>query len=76
MLTDGELNDHPKFQAGSGATGETRQVQRCEGTGWYVTDTPGFGEQGGGPVPTTEAANRLKKFVTEISEHILISFTF
>ncbi len=36
MLTDGDLDDHPKFQAGSGAKGETRQVQRCEGRGWYV----------------------------------------
>jgi GTP-binding protein EngB required for normal cell division len=67
MLTDGELNDHPKFQAGSGAKGETRQVQRCEGRGWYVTDTPGFGEPEGGAVPTTEAANRLKAFVTKVS---------
>jgi hypothetical protein len=67
MLTDGELNDHPKFPAGSGAKGETRQVQRCEGRGWYVTDTPGFGEPEGGAVPTTEAANRLKEFVTKIS---------
>jgi GTP-binding protein EngB required for normal cell division len=67
MLTDGVLNDHPKFQAGSGAKGETRQVQRCEGRGWYVTDTPGFGEPEGDAVPTTEAGNRLKEFVTKIS---------
>jgi GTP-binding protein EngB required for normal cell division len=65
MLTVGRLDpgNKGKFKASSSARGVTSEVCRDEGRGWHVTDTPGFGEAKEGTVSTTDATQKLKKFV-------------
>lgn len=68
MLTKGSLDvASEEFEHGSDAKGVTRKVKRGQGRGWLVTDTPGFGESKiGGTVPTEEAIQKLKTFVSKI----------
>lgn len=66
MLTLGKL-DHggSHFRASSGVRGGTEGMESGEGRGWYVVDTPGFGEpdSGDSTVPTLLAQHKLKHFV-------------
>ena len=41
----------------------TSVINREEGRGWHVTDTPGFGEAKEGTVSTKDATEKLKSFV-------------
>jgi GTP-binding protein EngB required for normal cell division len=55
------------FEASSNARGMTKDIQRGEGRGWHVTDTPGFGEtREGCTVSTEEATKIVKQFVIDI----------
>ncbi|CAM6092778.1 unnamed protein product [Calypogeia fissa] len=66
MLTSGKLdNTATKFKASSGIRGETEKITTGEGRGWYVVDTPGFGEpeSNESTVPTRLAQQKLKHFV-------------
>ena len=54
------------FEISSNARGMTTKIQRGEGRGWHVTDTPGFGEAPqGSTVSSEEAKEILKKFVID-----------
>ena len=68
MLTVGRLdpNYKGKFKASSSARGVTSDINREEGRGWHVTDTPGFGEAKEGNVSSKDATEKLKSFVIEI----------
>nr|PNR60566.1 hypothetical protein PHYPA_003359 [Physcomitrium patens] len=67
MLTQGGLENYSKFVPGSSAKGVTKDVTREQGRGWFVTDTPGFGESRmSGTVPTEEAIQKLKTFMSKI----------
>ncbi|CAM6090100.1 unnamed protein product [Calypogeia fissa] len=69
MLTTGKLEPNSeRFKSSSGIRGETKQVSYGHGRGWYVVDTPGFGEpkSGESTVPTQVAEDRIKKFVKTI----------
>lgn len=55
------------FEASSSARGKTKEIERGEGRGWHVTDTPGFGEaREGSTVSTEEATKIVKQFVIDI----------
>ncbi|CAM6097535.1 unnamed protein product [Calypogeia fissa] len=66
MLTLGKLDRHAKkLRASSSIRGGTREIEHGEGRGWYVVDTPGFGEpEAKASTVTTHAAQeKVKNFV-------------
>ncbi|CAM6120870.1 unnamed protein product [Calypogeia fissa] len=68
MLTLGRLDDPSgtnPFYVSSGIRGATRKVVHGEGRGWYVVDTPGFGEpiHELSTISSDVAQKRLKKYV-------------
>ncbi|CAM6087973.1 unnamed protein product [Calypogeia fissa] len=66
MLTLGDLDPHnKKFMSSSGIRGGTSEIEHGEGRGWYVLDTPGFGEPKGAAstISTQEAERKIKKYV-------------
>lgn len=66
MLTRGSLDPSGgSFKSSSSARGVTSTIERGEGRGWHVTDTPGFGETKEGKVSTKDAQCILTKFVAE-----------
>nr|PNR48138.1 hypothetical protein PHYPA_012611 [Physcomitrium patens] len=67
MLTKGSLDiPSEEFKHGASAKGVTVGVRRGQGRGWFVTDTPGFGEARGRTIPTDEAVEKLKTFVSKV----------
>ena len=69
MLTRAKLESNSGvFPSSSGLRGQTKKVSCAQGRGWYVVDTPGFGEpaQKQSTVPTQVAEDRIKKFVSQI----------
>ncbi|CAM6089378.1 unnamed protein product [Calypogeia fissa] len=67
MLTLGKLDpDNKRFVTSSRIRGETKEVQSGAGRGWFVLDTPGFGESDRDPkssIPTAEVQKRIKRHV-------------
>lgn len=66
MLTLGKLDPFAqRFAASSSIRGKTSEVSHGEGRGWYVVDTPGFGEPDDEhkTVSTEEAETKIKKYV-------------
>ncbi|CAM6085819.1 unnamed protein product [Calypogeia fissa] len=60
MLTSGEINPaDKKFVTGSGARGVTKKLVPGEGRGWFVVDTPGFGEDKTGTVDQETVRKRV-----------------
>lgn len=67
MLTQGSLDSCSNFISGSSAKGVTKDVTSEQGRGWFVTDTPGFGEtKTEGTVPTEAAIQKLKTFMSKV----------
>lgn len=69
MLTKGKLDPESKeFASNSGVRGKTKAVSFGHGRGWYVVDTPGFGEPNlsQSTICTQEAEQKIKKFVKNI----------
>ncbi|KAG0626282.1 hypothetical protein M758_2G116600 [Ceratodon purpureus] len=67
MLTHGHLDPSATiFKASSSARGVTSEIQRAEGRGWHVTDTPGFGETKSGTVSSKHATDIITKFIGNI----------
>ncbi|CAM6083337.1 unnamed protein product [Calypogeia fissa] len=69
MLTKGRLDPFSISPASSSIRGETKEVKHGEGRGWYVVDTPGFGEPKNdeqSTISTEEAQKRIGKFVQRI----------
>lgn len=68
MLTCGNLDPSDIiFKACSSARGVTSEIQRGEGRGWHVTDTPGFGEAKSGTVSSKQANDKIKTFIGNIN---------
>lgn len=67
MMTLGAIRpDSKKFIAKSGIRGITKEVEHGEGRGWYVLDTPGFGESKAdseSTISTQEAEKKIKMYV-------------
>lgn len=68
MLLSGRLDDTfgtDSFRISSGIRGATRKVVHGEGRGWYVVDTPGFGEPVGdlSTISSAVAQRKLKNYV-------------
>ncbi|CAM6116209.1 unnamed protein product [Calypogeia fissa] len=69
MLTKGRLDPFSSSPASSSIRGETKEVKHGEGRGWYIVDTPGFGEPKNdeqSTISTEEAQKRIGKFVQRI----------
>ncbi|KAG0587040.1 hypothetical protein KC19_2G136300 [Ceratodon purpureus] len=67
MLTKGHLDpDATIFKADSSARGVTSEIERADGRGWHVTDTPGFGETKSGTVSSKQATDIITKFIGNI----------
>ncbi|CAM6085566.1 unnamed protein product [Calypogeia fissa] len=70
MLTLGNLDpSSEQFASSSGIRGKTKDVSHGEGRGWYVVDTPGFGEPEDeeNTISTEEAEEKIKRYVQLIS---------
>ncbi|CAM6100834.1 unnamed protein product [Calypogeia fissa] len=66
MLTLGKLDmDNETFEPSSGVRGGTKGVQAGVGRGWYVLDTPGFGEPKDdfSTITTSQVELKIKDYV-------------
>ncbi|CAM6102032.1 unnamed protein product [Calypogeia fissa] len=67
MLTMGRLDPHSEhFTTSSSIRGETTRIHHGEGRGWYVVDTPGFGEEKGGSITSEEGERKIKRYTQMI----------
>lgn len=66
MLTLGCLDSqNTTFKPHRGIRGGTRDIQPGKGRGWYVLDTPGFGEtdEKASTITTRQVENKIKRYV-------------